>query len=162
MARVLVELVVRLLRDRVADGEGRRVHHWIVHANAVVDHLRIDAREALGDLQLLAVRPVRRADAVGEIRRLDDERVAFPVAARVAHVLPDVRADVRTAVERDDARVVDHLVADDDLVRCLHDAQAVAVQHRRDARDPARDAAIVEREVAEVVERAAPERADAE
>jgi hypothetical protein len=55
---------------------------------------------------------------------------------------------------------VDHLVAEGHHARRLHDAVAVAVddaQHRAD--DAARDAAVVEREVLERVERAVAERA---
>src|SRR5262245_60943932 len=62
----------------------------------------------------------------------------------------------------DDARVVNHLVRYRDLARALHDPDAVAVdrrQHRTE--DAARDTAIVEREVLELVERPRPERADA-
>ena len=68
--------------------------------------------------------------------------------------------DVRAAVGVEDARVVDHLVADGHHARRLHDAVAVAVddaQHRAD--DAARDAAVVEREVLGGVERAVAERA---
>ena len=66
---------------------------------------------------------------------------------RASPILLDGGADVRPAVERDDARVVHHLVADDDFVRRLHDPDAVAVEHREDAADAARDAAVVEVEV---------------
>ena len=47
-----------------------------------------------------------------------------------------------------------------DLVRRLRDADAVAVEHREDAADAARDAAVVQAEVGEGVERALAERAD--
>jgi hypothetical protein len=65
--------------------------------------------------------------AIAEVRRVDDERVAFPVAARVAHVEVNVRARVRPAVERDHARLVDHLHRDRDVARCLDDLVRVAV-----------------------------------
>ena len=55
-----------------------------------------------------------------------------------------VGADVRTAVERHDARLVDHLVDDRDVARRLHDLRAVVVDDRQDrAREAARDAAVV-------------------
>ncbi len=101
-------------------------------------------------------------DAIREVRRLDDEGVAFPAAARVAHVLANAGTDVRAAVERDDAGVVNHLVADDHFVWRLHDPETVAVEHREDPAHSARDAAIVEAEVLETVERAVAEGADAE
>jgi len=41
-----------------------------------------------------------------------NQRVAFPMAARVAQVLSEVRSVVGAPVERDDARIVNHLVAD--------------------------------------------------
>ena len=52
--------------------------------------------------------------------------------ARVAEVLADALVDVRPAVRVDDARVVDHLVADGHHARRLHDAVAVAVDHAQD------------------------------
>ncbi len=66
------------------------------------------------------------------------------------------------AVERNHARVVHHLVADHDRVGGLHDAEAVAVEHGKHAADAARDAAVVEREILEAVERPGAEGADAE
>src|SRR5262249_13203667 len=55
VARVFVEVVIRLMGDRVSDGERRRIHHRILDVDAVVDHVGIDAREAFGDLELVAV-----------------------------------------------------------------------------------------------------------
>ena len=68
--------------------------------------------------------------------------------------------DVRTAVGVEEARVVDHLVADRDHAGRLDDAVAVAVDdahHRSD--DAARDAAVVQGEVLRRVERPVAERA---
>src|SRR4029079_10705661 len=67
--------------------------------------------------------------------------------------------DVRTSISVDDARVVNHLVADRHHARRLHDAVAVAVDHADDrSPDAARDAAVVVGEVVEGVERAIAER----
>ena len=89
------------------------------------------------------------------VRGLDDERVAFPVAARVAHVGLHPRRQVRPAVERDHARLVHHLVADGDEAGALRDVVPVAVDSRHHRpRNAARDAADVEREVLRAVERA--------
>ena len=106
--------------------------------------------------------PVPAADArlVGEVRRLDDQRVAFPVPARVAQVLTQALAEMRTPVERNDARVVNHLVGEDEGVGRLQDPIAVAVRNRHHAADDAaRDAPIVEREVLGAVEGTVPEAA---
>ncbi len=76
-----------------------------------------------------------------KLRRLDDERVAFPVSARVAHPLADALVEVRlSTVGRNDAGVVDHLVADRHDARVLDDAHAVAVDDgQRRAEHAARD-----------------------
>ena len=100
------------------------------------------------------------ARSVREVRRLDDERVAFEAAARAAHPLANAVVERGAAVERDDASVVDHLVADRHGLRVLRDAHAVAVDDGQQRADhAARDAAVVQREVVEVVERPRAERA---
>src|SRR6185295_15842944 len=87
-------------------------------------------------------------------------RGAFEMAARVAEVLADLRADVRTAVQRDEALLVQELIADRDETRRLHDLVVVAV-HRGDHRagHALRDAALEEVEVFGAVEGAAGETA---
>ena len=88
------------------------------------------------------------ARAIREVRRLDDERVALEPAARIAHPHLHAGACVRAAVERDHARLVDHLVADHDDAGRLDDLRAVAVDDGNDRADePARQAAIVVREI---------------
>ena len=92
--------------------------------------------------------------------RLDDERVAVPMAARVAVVLRHAVREMRPAVERNHARLVHHLVRDRDAVRALRDHDAVAVEHGAHAgAQAARDAAVVQREILERVERTRAERA---
>ena len=84
------------------------------------------------------------ADGAGpEVRRLDDERVAFPSAARFTHPVLDLRRERRAAVDRDDARLVHHLEVENHVAGHLHDAHAVVVaigHHRRG--HAARDAAV--------------------
>ena len=112
---------------------------------------------------VIVIRLARAAAAVAadaghpiEILRHDDQRVALPVSARVAHVGLDARREMRPAVERDDARLVDHLVADDDEARRLHDLVAVVVDGRQErSHDAARDAAVVEAAI-EIAVRLAP------
>ena len=72
-----------------------------------------------------------------EVRRVDHQRVAVPASARVSRVLRE--PDVGTAVERDDARVVHHLVHNHDVVRRLQDQHVVVVRaghHRRTGVEP--------------------------
>ncbi len=67
-----------------------------------------------------------------EVDCLDDERVAFPAAARVAG--PLAQRGMRSAVGRDDAGVVHHLVDDHHVSGGLHNLQVVVVGargHRR-------------------------------
>ena len=63
-------------------------------------------------------------------------------------------AERRTAVERDDARVVHHLVGNDYRIGRLQYSRAVAIDRRPERADhAARDAAIVEVEIEHAVER---------
>ena len=83
------------------------------------------AREALGQPHVLAG-ALERVLAV-EIRRLDDQRLALPVAAVASRPLTDVWRQVRTSVERDDADVVDHLDENHHVAGRLHDLIVVVV-----------------------------------
>src|SRR5439155_17937927 len=90
-----------------------------------------EAREALGNLDRVRVGIAVHAPPI-EIRRLYYERVAIPVAARIAHIEVDLRADVRTRLRLDGnhPRLVDHLVENRDVSLPLHDAVRVAVNRR--------------------------------
>ena len=68
---------------------------------------------------------------------VDNERVAFPVAAQVA--LPLADADMRPAVQGNDAGVVDHFGQDPHVVRSLEHLEIVVVGtrvHRRPGIEP--------------------------
>src|SRR5688572_7129586 len=140
MAGVFVYLVLGLrhrYRGRPFPREGRRV----VDREFVLDRARIGAREALD--QAHAFRRPPETDLVGEVRRIDDERRAFPAAARITEPLPDLWSDMRTAVERDDARVVNHLVENHDISRRLENLVIVVVRTGNHWQ-PERDAALPE------------------
>src|SRR5207237_8853240 len=68
-------------------------------------------------------------------------RVPFPAAARISKPLPDAALHMRTAVQRNDAHFVDHLLLKCDDARRLHDLQIVVVGARQ-PRQRARDAAL--------------------
>src|SRR4029077_6981511 len=96
----------------------------------------------------ISIRASRR-----EVRRLDDERVAVPVAARVAHIQADALARMRAAVQPDHPRFMNHLVADGDEALPLHDLVRVAIhagQHR--SWEPPRDTALPGTEILGAVE----------
>src|SRR5262245_59149655 len=106
--------------DEQRPGFGPRLR--IVDCCGVVERVLTRAREALGEAQRLAViagvsriASTVRSDRhlVGEVCRLDDERIAVPMPARIAHVHPYRRAGMRTTIERDDPALVNHLVAED-------------------------------------------------
>ena len=102
----------------------------IFGGEAVLDRVGVDAREALDQVQLLGGAP--ELGLLGEVDRVDDQRRAFPVAARVAH--PPRHRPVRAAVGRHDPRVVDHLADDCGVGARLHELHVVVVharQHRR-------------------------------
>src|SRR6186713_2054537 len=128
---VLVDLVAGLTGEGHAQRPGRNVSLRVLDPNLELDHLRIDPGEPLRRLHRVAVPHAasRGGDAIGEVGGLDDERVALEVAPRITHQLTEAAADVRPPVERDDTRLVHHLVGDDDRIRRLDDARAVAVHH---------------------------------
>src|SRR5207248_5977926 len=106
-------------------------------------------RETFGEFQLLTVPDAAAVDAerraIGEVRRLDDQRVAFEVPAWVAQERMHFRAEMRFRRQRDDARFVNHLVADRNEALALYELERVAVddrQHRAD--DAAGDATVVQ------------------
>src|SRR5688572_822911 len=158
-AQPLVALVAGVLEDgvlvvaREPHAKGPRLHPGgrVVEGDRPFDRVLRRRPEPLDGLE-----PARRATErrfLEVVRAFDDERVAFPVAARVAHVRLHVPRERLAAVERDDARVVHHLVADRDHPWRLHDLVRVAVdgRHHR-ARDAAGDAPHVERQILRAVE----------
>ena len=157
MARVLVDQLVGL-RHRDRRAPFRRPRRGIVDRELVLQRVRIDAAEALDQVQVL-----RRAAEPGLLREVGGvhhERVAFPVADRIAGQRSDVRRRVRPPVQRDEAGAVDHLVEDQHGVLRLHQLHVVVVgarDHRR-PRVEADDAALGERTLFRVVVLAAPRR----
>ena len=101
----------------------------------------------------------RRATSVrslsGEVRRLDNQRIALPPATRIAEPLPDLWLGMRTSVQRDYAGIVDHLDKDDNVARALQDLIVVVVEagHHR-SWQPSENATIVRAPVFGPVSRA--------
>ena len=86
-------------------------------------------------MHVLARAAKRRIGA--PVPRLDDQRIAVPTAARAAAPLADLVRRKRPPVERDDPRLVHHLVDDQHVVVGLHELVVVVVaagQHRRTRR----------------------------
>ena len=136
-----------MLRRPRARPDGRVVDGVLVHQVVAVHQ-----GQPLDEHQVLAGAQERPADLVVlavEVRRLDYQRVAVPVAARVAHPLAHLRRDVRPAVQRHDARVVVLLRQQDDVVRRLEHLDVVVVAAGADRRTRLRvlDAAVARVEV---------------
>src|SRR5437016_2074079 len=68
---------------------------------------------------------------VVEVGGVHDERVAFPVAARVSQPEPDVRPEMLTVLEVNEPRLMDHLVQESDRVGSLKDVHVVVVRARQ-------------------------------
>jgi len=67
---------------------GLRPHRRILDRNLVIERLRVGAREALDDMQVLVGSSVVALGA--EIGDVDDQRITLPATARVPPLLSDV------------------------------------------------------------------------
>src|SRR5262249_34898059 len=111
VTRVLVYRLLTLLqsehgRPRLGPRRG------VVNGDFVAERIWSDPREAFDDAQ--GFRGPHEVAGTGEIRRVDDEGVAFPSAARVAAQFADARWKVRTPVDRNDASFMNGLEGEHD------------------------------------------------
>ena len=77
---------------------GMRAVHGLVHVCRILDRelvgerIGVDAREPLRDVERRRIAPLEDHAIVGsEIRRLDHQRIAVPVTARVPEPLMEIR-----------------------------------------------------------------------
>src|SRR6516165_12015201 len=92
---LLIALLGEILLDRPRPGPHRRVFH----RDLVRERSRPGARPALDQVQVLA-----RALIIGfrtEVRHVDDEGIALPMAARIAVPLANAGRQVRAAIHDD-------------------------------------------------------------
>src|SRR5207248_4299310 len=119
----------RLERDRAAPRPRPRLR--ILDGERVADRVRVDARETLDDVE-----PLTRAAPVGflgEVRRVDDQRVALPASDRIAQ--PELDAGWRmVAVHSNHTRVVYDLRVNQNVLRRLDDLIQVLSEPVRDHR----------------------------
>src|SRR5476649_1138724 len=96
-----VELIV-LLRVLLDDGPRSCPRRLILDRDFVIDRLRTGTGPAFDQMQisLIGSSEVRLA---AEIRDVDNQRVTFPVAARIPKPESDGRGEMRTSVHRDRA-----------------------------------------------------------
>src|SRR5262249_19538948 len=113
--------------------------------------VRIDAGEALHYVKRLAL--PNSFDARGHtggdptlvvvVGSVDDQRASFPPPSRVSVPQLHVRWQMRPAIDRDDAGIVDHLRKEDDITGDLHDLIRVVICGRKHAAgDATRDTSI--------------------
>ena len=135
----------KMLSSRLGIGSdtvnGLRVHRGIGDRVLVVDQVVAHTPEAL-DGVCVRRSPIPKRRLVVEVRGLDDERVAFPVPARVAVPMANGLGQVRTAVERNHPHVMDVLVEDGDDAGRLEDLIRVVVPGRERRHAVVHDAAI--------------------
>src|SRR5262245_46672515 len=106
MAGILIERSISLAHGK-SHGPLPRERRGIIYGVLVVKLVTIHAPEALDDMEILG-RPaaavvIRCDDARLEVRRVDNQRVAFPVSTRIAQPVPDSLVRVPTAVQGNDA-----------------------------------------------------------
>src|SRR5580658_488409 len=150
MAGVLEKRVPRLLRDGKGDLPGRGEDLRIVNDQLVAYRVGVHTRDAFNETKGVArrrgiatVSPDTRR-VIYEVRSLDDQRVALPMAARVSEVAPDALSDMRPLVQGNDACLVDLLVENRHESGRLHNLRSVVIARRKyRAREAARDAADV-------------------
>src|SRR4029453_14683052 len=82
MARVLVNEVVDAIEGNFA-APGARERRWIVDGELVENRVRAPPGEGFDHLQAFGRAP--KSLERMKIRRLDDERIAFPPSDRIAH-----------------------------------------------------------------------------
>ena len=97
----------------------------------VEDRVVLGPREALNRGQILGVHDfvglLPHAVARMDVRGLDHESVALPVAPRVAEPGPDARGQSVRLAQSDDPDVVDHFRHDEHVVGVLNDREVVVV-----------------------------------
>src|SRR5579883_1963926 len=152
VASVFKDAVIRIASQRNRYSPRFEILLRIVNRHLVKNRIPIHAPKPLDYVQRWALRNPLDAASGGAgrdpafaivIGRVHDQRVAFPMTARISFPLPDGGGDVRPAVQRNDAGVVDHLGENDDVSRHLHNLISIVVAGRKHGpRHAARDAAV--------------------
>src|SRR5579871_147433 len=149
VAGVLVDHIVRI--ELVGHVDLPRLHPrpWIADGDIVAELVWRGAREPLDNHEgIRSGTTAADSNLAVEIGRFHDERVAFPMPARIAHVGTDVASHVWAPIRRNHPRFVDHLVADSHVTGPLHDLVAEVIKSRQHAGKKAtRNAAAVNVEV---------------
>src|SRR5438067_1445796 len=100
-------------------GPGLCKRRGIVDCEPVEDRVLADAREALDDMQIFA--RTAKHGLASKVGGVDNQRVAFPMAYRIADPEANVGREMSTAVQRNDPRVVDLFDKNHHILRGLDD-----------------------------------------
>src|SRR5262249_18871337 len=140
VAGILEDLIIRFAAEGNGDFPRPCIDIGIVDGDFVIDGVCIDAREAFHDVEGFTLgdtfnasgsRARRNPAFVVVVGGIDNQRIAFPVPARVAVPQFYTGRDVRFSVQGNDARIVDHFVKDDDVARNLDYAVRIVVAGRK-------------------------------
>ncbi len=121
-------------RDRGGPGLGERIR--VVDGVLVEERVVVDTREAFLDVHLGAGPPEARF--VREVRCVDDQRVAFPMATRIPAPLTDILRETGPIAQRDDAGGVDHFRENHEVIGGLEQPYIIIVDTRVHGRFRAR------------------------
>src|SRR5437870_59253 len=148
-ARLVIKsvLLVALPGELLLDGPGPSPHRRIFDRDDVFKRGRAGARPALEQMQVLARALIIRLRT--EVRHVDHEGIALPMATRVAIPLADVGRQVRTSVHDDvalPALPLAHVIEDRDATGRLHDP-AEAADSTSELGEPAGQATLRRRTV---------------
>src|SRR5690348_17658824 len=149
-ARLVINsvLLVALLGELLLDGPWTRPHGGIFDGHFVFEGLWPGAGPALDEVHVFA-----RAEEIGfrtEVGHVDHQRVALPVASRIAEPLADIGRQVRAAAHSDVAlpalaliQVVEH----GDAAGRLNDSTEAATEQAAEVGQPAVQTAVSQRVV---------------
>ena len=124
MASILIHLAATLSPwDRHFPGPrpGRRV----IERDFVIQSVRIKARKSFDHMQAVGGTPEIRF--IGEVCCIHDERIAFPVPARVTEPQTHTCVQMWTPVDGNNAGFVDHFIKNDHLPGTLNDLYIAVV-----------------------------------
>src|SRR5713101_1585909 len=144
-ARLIINpvLLIALLGELLLYGPGLSPHRRIFDGHDVLERSRPGPRPALDQVQVLA-----RAPIIGfrtEIRHVNDEGIALPMAARVAIPLADVSRQMGAPVHDDiplPALPLTHIVEYRNAAGRLHDPAEAPAECGAKLGQPARQAAL--------------------
>ncbi len=144
-ARLIINsvLLVALLSELLLDSPRLYPHGRVLDGDLVFEGVGAGPRPALDQVQVLA-----RALKIGlraEVRHVDNERIAVPIAARIAVPLPDVGRQVGTPVHDDvplPALTLTHVIEHRDAAWRLHDPPEAPAERRTKLGQTAGQAAV--------------------